>query len=519
MECILDHSRFFSQARVVKNLHQFRPLDRYAPFTDLVALKAASSRPLRKCIRVNTLKTTVEEVLRRASEQGWKLTPVPWCPDGFFIDREDRTEALGKDLLHLLGHVYLQEASSMLPPVMLGAKPGEAILDMCAAPGSKTTQIAAMMGSPSPRGGGVRGGGEGGGVIVANEVQEKRMWTLSTACQRSGVTNVVLTKKVGQWFGKQMTQQFDRVLCDAPCTAQGTVRKDSDALNFCGPENIAKMARLQSELLEAAIHATKVGGTIVYSTCTLTPEENEGVVLNMLNKFVDQLEVVDPREQLEGGSEQLFEQAMQDSQKVQDFLIKEGHCSLLPAPSSLLRIWPQTYDTEGFFCAILRKKAPTRRVERIPPVPRREERFPRGAEAEIRKRISDMYGTDFLREGELLVHRGDLVLLTTEAAAALPIPVVDYGMGLPYAKGLKDGRFRITDELAVARGMEATQGTLVVSDSDLQELLEGQNIECREDIAGDVIVQWNGLAVGRGLAKEGFLKNRLSRWIVQLRGS
>ena len=105
MECILDHSRFFSQARVVKNLHQFRPLDRYAPFTDLVALKAASSRPLRKCIRVNTLKTTVEEVLRRASEQGWKLTPVPWCPDGFFIDREDRTEALGKDLLHLRGHV------------------------------------------------------------------------------------------------------------------------------------------------------------------------------------------------------------------------------------------------------------------------------------------------------------------------------------------------------------------------------------------------------------------------------
>ncbi|TSC58296.1 MAG: Ribosomal RNA small subunit methyltransferase F, partial [Candidatus Peregrinibacteria bacterium Greene0416_62] len=275
----------------------FIPLDRYAPFTDLVALKAASARPLRKCIRVNTLKTTVEEVLHRASEQGWKLTPVPWCPEGFFIDREDRTEALGKDLLHLLGHVYLQEASSMLPPVMLGAKPGEAVLDMCAAPGSKTTQIAAAM--------------SGRGLIVANEVQEKRMWTLNTACQRSGVTNVILTKKVGQWFGKQMTEQFDRVLCDAPCTAQGTVRKDSDALNFCGSENIAKMARLQMELLEAAIHATKVGGTIVYSTCTLTPEENEGVVLNTMNKFCDQLEVIDPRGQLEGGKEQLlFERAI-----------------------------------------------------------------------------------------------------------------------------------------------------------------------------------------------------------------
>ncbi|TSC58767.1 MAG: hypothetical protein Greene041662_699, partial [Candidatus Peregrinibacteria bacterium Greene0416_62] len=188
-------------------------------------------------------------------------------------------------------------------------------------------------------------------------------------------------------------------------------------------------------------------------------------------------------------------------------------------PCPLLRIWPQTYDTEGFFCAVLRKTAPTRRIERVPSVPRREERFPRSTEAEIRKRISDMYGTDFVREGELLVHRGDLVLLTTEVAASLPMPIVDYGMGLPYAKGLKDGRFRITDELASARGMDALQGILIVNDAELQELLEGQNIECREDVEGDMILHWNNLAIGRGLAKEGFLKNRLSRWIVQLRGS
>jgi 16S rRNA (cytosine1407-C5)-methyltransferase len=471
------------------------PLDRYAAFTDLAALKAASAKPLRKCIRVNTLKTTVQEVLRRAAELGWKLTPVLWCPEGFFIDREDRSAAIGKELLHLLGHVYLQEASSMLPPVMLGAKPGETVLDMCAAPGSKTTQIAAAM--------------EGRGVIVANEVQEKRMWTLNTACQRSGVTNVILTKKVGQWFGKQMTEQFDRVLCDAPCSAQGTVRKDSDALDFCGAQNIAKMARLQTELLEAAIHAAKVGGTIVYSTCTLTPEENELMVLNTLNKFVDQIEVIDP---LQHG----MEAAIADSKTVQQHLTREG-CAQVASPVPLLRIWPQTYDTEGFFCAVLRKKAPTRRIERVPAVPRREESFPRGSETEIRKRIADMYGTDFLREGELLVHRGDLVMLTTEAAASLSMPVVDYSMGLPYAKGLKDGRFRITDELAVACGMEATQGTLQVSDTELQELLEGQNIECRDDASGDVLIQWKGLAVGRGLAKEGFLKNRLSRWMVRLR--
>lgn len=500
----------------------FSALDRYASFTDLAALKAASARPLRKCIRVNTLKTTVEAVQARAQELGWNLTQIPWCSEGFFIDREDRSEALGKDLLHLLGHVYLQEASSMLPPVMLDPQPGEAVLDMCAAPGSKTTQLAAMMGSPSPRlpveaslaGHSFNGvsAKEGGGVIVANEVQEKRMWTLSTACQRSGVTNVVLTKKVGQWFGKQMTEQFDRVLCDAPCTAQGTVRKDSDALQFCGPENIAKMARLQRELLEAAIHACNVGGTIVYSTCTLSPEENEGVVLDSLNKFVDQLEVVDPCTTALRMMHQELQKAVNDSMNVQKSCLHHS-AFLIPA----LRIWPHTYDTEGFFCAVLRKIAPTRSVERIAAAPRREERFARSMESEIRKRIADLYGTDFVREGETLVHRGDLVLLTTEAAASLMMPVVDYGMGLPYAKGLKDGRFRITDELAVARGMEATKGTLIASDGDLRELLGGQNIECHDGVEGDVIVQWNGIAVGRGLAKQGYVKNRLSRWIVQLK--
>ena len=365
----------------------------------------------------------------------------------------------------------------------------ETILDMCAAPGSKTTQIAAMM--------------QGRGVIVANEVQEKRMWTLSTACQRSGVTSVVLTKKVGQWFGKQMTEMFDRVLCDAPCSAQGTVRKDSDALNYCGPENIAKMARLQMELLEAAVHAAKVGGTIVYSTCTLTPEENEGVVLQILNKFCDQLEGLDP-------SALHMQRALGDSMLVQNSMNLKGH-------TACLRIWPQTYDTEGFFCAVLRKKVPTRNREKIAPVPRREERFARGMEQEIRRRIADSYGTDFIHDGEMLVHRGDLVILTTEAAMALPIPVLDYGMGLPYAKGLKDGRFRITDELAVARGNEARSSTLVVGESDLRELLEGQNIECPEDREGDVIVLYDGMAIGRGLAKQGYLKNRLSRWMVRLR--
>ena len=170
----------------------------------------------------------------------------------------------------------------MLPVALLDPKPGETILDMSAAPGSKTSQIGARM--------------QGSGVLIANDVQEKRLWSLLSNLQRCGVANVVVTRKVGQWFGGNMTEVFDRVACDAPCTAQGTVRKDTTALQYCSDDNIGKMARLQRELLESAIHAAKVGGRIVYSTCTLTPDENEGVVQAMLQKFGDQICIADPKE-------------------------------------------------------------------------------------------------------------------------------------------------------------------------------------------------------------------------------
>src|SRR3989338_899285 len=207
------------------------PFDRYAPFTDVAVLKEASERPLRKSIRVNTLKWRVSDFLMWAKEKEWSLEQVPWCAEGFFIDRIDRKRALGKELRHLLGHFYIQEAASMLPVSLLDPKPGECILDMSAAPGSKTTQIAALMRER--------------GVIVANDVQEKRIWTLKTALHRLGVINCVITKKSGQWFAKHMAERFDRVLIDAPCTAQGISRKDITALQYSSLQGIEKAAYLQ----------------------------------------------------------------------------------------------------------------------------------------------------------------------------------------------------------------------------------------------------------------------------------
>lgn len=484
------------------------PFDRYAALTDLNELNVWSAKPLRKSIRVNTLKTNLETFLQRAKERGWQLTPVPWCSEGFFIDRENREEALGRDELHLAGHFYMQEAASMLPAAMLDPQPGDCVLDMSAAPGSKTTQMAAAM--------------QGKGVILANDVQEKRLWTLKSALHRAGATNVIVTKKVGQWFARHMTERFDRVLCDAPCTAQGTARKDSDALQYCSMDNISKMSRLQVALLSSAIHATRAGGRIVYSTCTLTPEENEGVIFEVLRMFDGKVKIEDPSSEIakfqtpcpHGRSfGQTMTKAMEDSVVVQEKALATHYPSITTQP--LLRLWPQTYDTEGFFCAVLQKIYSTRDVEPMQWVRFQEDDMRRKQADAYCKQLMDRYGTTFKHEGERLYQRGEMLLLTTDAISSFGMPMEDYSLGLPFAKVLRDGRVLIDHEIASLRGTEAVSNVWDVSDEAARDLLDAHDTDCPTDLDGHVIVRHNGVPLGLGLARDGRLKNNLPRWMVR----
>lgn len=472
------------------------PFDRYAAFTDLQTLLEYSAKPLRKSVRVNTLKSSVEDFKKWAEEKKWMLTQVPWSKEAFFIDREDRSNALGKDLMHLMGHFYMQEAASMLPVELLQPEAGESILDMSAAPGSKTTQIAGKQG--------------GRGVVLANDVQEKRLWTLKTALHRSGVANVIVTKKVGQWFAKHMTERFDRVLCDAPCTAEGTTRKDSDALKYCSIENTKSMASLQHALLESAVHAAKVGGRIVYSTCTLTPEENEGVIMHILNKFPDQLEVIDPRT-LDIAPEGYWDKALADSAKVQQL-----HFSPDASHLPLIRLWPQTYDTEGFFSAVLRKKASTRYKDKMIMVAFQEKELSRRRKEEIASMMEQRYGFPMVGEDDRLFSRGEQILLSTSDAAHFELPVENYSLGLPFGKMLKDGRILIGHEIATLRGHLATKNVFDVGEGVLEKLLGGQDVDCPADLDGHVIIRYRDIGIGLGLAKNGRLKNNIPRWIVQM---
>jgi len=467
------------------------PFDRYADWTDLKQLMEFSSMPLRKSMRVNTLKSSVEEFRSWANAQEWQLQQVPWCEQAFFVDRDPSTgsgrrTALGKDLLHLMGHTYMQEAASMLPPALLEAKPFETILDMSAAPGSKTTQVAAMLNNS--------------GVIIANDVQEKRLWTLKNALYRLGVTNVIVTKKVGQWFSKQMSERFDRVLCDAPCTAQGTSRKDSDALMYCSMANIGKMAKLQRELLESAIHAAKIGGRIVYSTCTLTPEENEEVVAAMLTRFPDALEVINPLGDI-------LAQAVLDSQIVQKSL------NMKPFPA--YRLWPQIYDTEGFFCAVFVKHRSTRNKERFESVRFQESMLPDGRARDIGAQLKHIYGTTFMEGGDVMFERADQLMLTNGPVSKFHLQVQDYSLGLPFGKRLKNGQIRLDHEIVSLRGNTATKNILDLNQVQYDLLMDGKDTDSPVELDGDVILRFKNIVIGLGLARDGLLKNRLPRWVVQ----
>ncbi|GAL21235.1 ribosomal RNA small subunit methyltransferase F [Vibrio maritimus] len=219
----------------------------------------ACRKPLRKSIRVNTLKTTVDAFKINAQNKGWILNPIPWCQEGFWIEADESEVPLGNTAEHMAGLFYIQEASSMLPPSALYAGEDsdyEAVLDMAAAPGSKTTQLAALM--------------ENSGVLVANEFAASRVKVLHANIERCGVRNAALSNYDARVFGGWLPEQFDAILLDAPCSGEGTVRKDPDAMKNWSLNSTAEIAATQKDLIESAFHALKVGGNLVYSTCALS---------------------------------------------------------------------------------------------------------------------------------------------------------------------------------------------------------------------------------------------------------
>lgn len=213
------------------------------------------SQPRFQSLRINHLKDGEESVREKADFFGEE---VPWALGGYYYKEESHP---GKHPFHESGVYYIQEASAMAPACVLGALPGERVLDLCAAPGGKSTQIADALG--------------GQGLLICNEIHPQRAKILSENVERMGIGNALVLNHEPAYLAQRFPEAFDRILVDAPCSGEGMFRKNEEAAGQWSADNVAMCAARQREIMEYAAGMLKKGGVMVYSTCTFAPEENE----------------------------------------------------------------------------------------------------------------------------------------------------------------------------------------------------------------------------------------------------
>ena len=269
--------------------------------------------------------------------QGFKIENVPWYRDAFIL-RKGRQKDLEKTDLYRKGEIYIQGLSSMIPPLVLNPTPGERVLDLTAAPGSKTTQLSCLMGAQ--------------GEITANDNNPIRVEKLKANAALQGASNVsVLPAGDGGLFWKNNFESFDRVLLDAPCSSEGRFQLDEPSTyGYWKEDTNRKMAKEQRRLLKSAFYSLKPGGTLVYSTCTFSPEENEMALNWALETYGEGLELQDIPLSLPASTRGL------------SFW---GDLKFNPSVAKSLRVLP-TAEMEGFFVAKLKK------IKSIPPPPPRD---------------------------------------------------------------------------------------------------------------------------------------------------
>ncbi|MBN4832299.1 16S rRNA (cytosine(1407)-C(5))-methyltransferase RsmF [Enterobacter hormaechei] len=449
-------------------------LPAHLSFDDFVA---ACQRPLRRSIRVNTLKISVGAFLDLVSPYGWQLTPVPWCEEGFWIERDDEESLpLGSTAEHLSGLFYIQEASSMLPVAALFADENqpERVMDVAAAPGSKTTQIAARMNNR--------------GAILANEFSASRVKVLHANISRCGIHNVALTHFDGRVFGAALPEAFDAILLDAPCSGEGVVRKDPDALKNWSVASNLEIAATQRELIDSAFHALRPGGTLVYSTCTLNRDENEDVCLWLKQRYADAVEFLP--------LDTLFDSA--------------SHAA---TPEGFLHVFPQIYDCEGFFVARLRK---TRAVDPLPAPAFKVGNFPfapvKGREAAQVQAAASKVGLHWDESLRLWMRDKELWLFPSTIEPLIG-KVRFSRLGIRLAEIHNKG-YRWQHEAVIA--LAGDENTFALTHQEAEEWYRGRDVYPENSPAQDeVIVTYQGFPLGLAKKVGSRLKNSYPRELVR----
>jgi NOL1/NOP2/sun family putative RNA methylase len=441
--------------------------------------EALEKHPARKGLRVNTLKTTPGELLTRIPGE---FTPLPWTERGFLSGGEHQ---LGKHPFHVAGLFYLQEPSAMIPAVILDPQPGELILDLAAAPGGKTTQIAALM--------------DNQGALVANDPHPQRLAALQQNLKRCGVKIALVTQAQPAQLADQLGPVFDRVLVDAPCSGEGMFRAHPAEIKRWSSSFTERITHLQNEILWHAARLVRPGGVLVYSTCTFNPHENEARIEQLLAAREDfQVKPIAPQPGFSPGRPEWTEARAEIA--------------------GCVRIWPHRGPGEGHFIARLVKDAGS--GDDVGPGTNFPARPPDRTAQETLKQFLDSVSNDRpllpgLSSPEFILHQvDDRLYLTPNRCPDLgSIRTKMWGWELGRLKG---DAFQPDHALALGLSRKAVHSMIEfpLEGRDILRYFRGLTFPSRQE-DGWLVATTAGYPVGWAQGSGGRVKSYSPRWLRQ----
>lgn len=425
------------------------------------AYLASYQLPKYQGIRINTLKVSLDKWQEISPFK--TLKPVPWCKEGFYYDAHEKP---GKHPYYFAGLYYIQEPSAMSPGAYLPIEPGDRVLDLCAAPGGKSTQLAARMKQE--------------GVLVSNDISASRVKALLKNLENFGNRNGIVTSETSERLASKWPGYFDKILIDAPCSGEGMFRKNESATKSWEAYGVQHCASLQRMILEDAVTLLKSDGMILYSTCTFSPEENEGMMDEFLKKHPD-FKVV-PLEPVGG--------------------IMHGRPDFIQADETLsgaLRLWPHHLEGEGHFVCLLQRTGGTSGKCSTYGKQKRLKDYPDA--------LAFMEQYTHLR-GDLPVTEisGKLYSIPEDAPELKGVRVIRGGLLLGE---LKNKRFEPSHVLTLAYPKEMFKQTIdwKLEDEAIMRYLKGETILCDKP-KGYYVVCVDGYPLGWVKAQNGMLKNQ-----------
>ncbi len=469
-----------------KSVHPLDPqadmLARFIPLLsaeDVQALKNELEQPLYPSFRINPLKVDrLDRVERWAQHYQWQLKPVPFCKTGFWVT--DAPAAISKTIEHSAGHYYIQDAASMLPVELFDFSNGEhpLILDMAASPGGKTTHLVSRTQDQA--------------LILANDSSRDRLTALRIVLQNWGSSHVAVTNYPGEYFGAWFPETFDAILLDAPCSMQGLRESDAHAIKPITQKEINNLARRQSKLLESALRALKIGGQAVYSTCTLTLEENEMLLDEILNQYQHQIRIDPIEDRLK---------------KPAPALDQYNQIRFHPQVSNAARIWPFRFGTAGFFAARITKiNEIENKIKQPPSRPLSSANWYALPEKQLRilvQEIIDQYGIDLIPQIEkydwqIWQYKNNLHCFPNLFLEHFPdFPV--QSLGLPLAEVVEQGT-QLSHEFVTRFGRLANANIYTLEEDQLTSWMRGEDLANPTGQEGNIMIMRDheGRILGRG---------------------